>query len=370
MFKHEIFRFQKILCLILFVGSISCGANDSTDSSGLSDAEIDEKREAVLQYISDLSSGLRDGVLSGQNCGLGNEISDKNYNRFVEALYNQTGKYVSIVGVDYEFRWEHSIDDLKAANKVLKDHWASGGLVAVTMSPVNPWGKKHNWEDIRPSDWPGGKDEGTDLMKLITPGSDKYEGWMAKLDRLAEALLDLKKSGVIVLWRPMQEMNGWWFWWGKTDAYHLADQHPSYIAVWRHMHDYFTKSKNLNNLLWVFSPTQNQAFSTFPYPGDDYVDIVAGTEYRDDLSITGYDDFLAYNKPVGIAEYGPSEFGPKVDGSFDNILYLTRLKNDYPRIAFWTTWESWDGVKMSLVDNQNSSALLNDPYVLNRGSRP
>ena len=31
---------------------------------------------------------------------------------------------------------------------------------------------------------------------------------------IADALLELQKAGVVVLWRPMQEMNGNWFWWG------------------------------------------------------------------------------------------------------------------------------------------------------------
>lgn len=367
-----------LLCGIVALSAfVSCGGGggggDESDTPALTDEEINTERTKVLSYISDLSNDTIDGVLSGQNCGHGNEIADGTYARYIEALHSRTGQYVSIIGVDYEYVREYTVDELKAANTVFKTHWKNGGLVAINMSPVNPWGTKHNWEDIKFA-WPGTKYEGTDLMKLITPGSEVYDVWMAKLDRIAEGLADLRNAGVIVMWRPMQEMNGWWFWWGKQDKDHLSDPHDAYIAVWRHMHDYFTNVKKLNNLLWVFSPTQNQKFSSFPYPGDSYVDIVAGTEYLDDLTITGYEDFLAYGKPVGIAEYGPSEFGSKVDGSFDSRLYLTRLKNDYPKVAYWMTWESWtntDGskVNMALVDNQNTSALLNDPYILKRGSQ-
>ncbi|HEY1406918.1 MAG TPA: glycosyl hydrolase, partial [Spirochaetota bacterium] len=342
--EHKGMNLRNILSCgtFLLIAFFSCGGSDGGETKApvLTDKEIDAERAKVLAYISDLSGGGVEGVLSGQNCGHGNEIAEWNYDRFIEALHTQTGQYVSIIGVDYEYMREYTVDELKAANTVFKKHWLNGGLVAINMSPVNPWGNKHNWEDIKFS-WPGTKYNGTDLMKLITPGSEVYDAWMAKLDRIAEGLKDLRDAGVIVMWRPMQEMNGWWFWWGKTDKDHLSDSHDAYVAVWRHMHDYFTKEKKLNNLLWVFSPTQNQKFSSFPYPGDAYVDIVAGTEYLDDLSITGYEDFLAYGKPIGIAEYGPSEFGLKVDGSFDNRQYLTRLKNDYPKVAYWMTWESW-----------------------------
>jgi Glycosyl hydrolase family 26 len=41
--------------------------------------------------------------------------------------------------------------------------------------------------------------------------------------------------------------SGAWFWWGAKDP-------DSFIKVWRHMFDYFTKVKGLDNLPWVYSP--------------------------------------------------------------------------------------------------------------------
>jgi len=46
---------------------------------------------------------------------------------------------------------------------------------------------------------------------------------------------------VVVLWRPFHEMNGDWFWWGGKDP-------DVFIQIWRHMFDYFTKTKDLDNL--------------------------------------------------------------------------------------------------------------------------
>ncbi|HEX2952493.1 MAG TPA: glycosyl hydrolase, partial [Bacillota bacterium] len=128
----------------------------------------------------------------------------------------------------------------------------------------------------------------------------------------------------------------------------------------------------LTNLLWVFSPTQSESFSSFPYPGDEYVDILGPTQYADDLSIPGYADYVRYNKPIGMAEYGPSEFNSLVlTGALDDCLYAQRLKQN-PKVAFWVTWHSWnDGTKtvhMALVDNQNASGLLNDSYIINSGA--
>ncbi|HNX59821.1 MAG TPA: glycosyl hydrolase, partial [Spirochaetota bacterium] len=228
--ERLILRSVLLYGMLILSALMSCGGGG--EKSGSSDApvvtpevteeKVNAERAKVLSYISDLSNDTIDGVLSGQNCGHGNEIADSKYDLFIEALHSQTGQYVSIAGVDYEYVREYSVSELKEANAVFKTHWKNGGLVAINMSPVNPWGPTHNWEDIK-FPWPGTKYEGTDLMKLITPGSEVYETWMAKLDRLAEGLADLRDAGVIVMWRPMQEMNGWWFWWGKQDKDHLSD---------------------------------------------------------------------------------------------------------------------------------------------------
>ena len=48
------------------------------------------------------------------------------------------------------------------------------------------------------------------------------------------------------------------------------------------MFNYFTHTKNLHNILWVFSPDQSRANPSRYYPGDSYVDIVALDVYTDD----------------------------------------------------------------------------------------
>ena len=43
-----------------------------------------------------------------------------------------------------------------------------------------------------------------------------------------------------------------------------------------------TNTKNLHNLLWIYSPDQGPGNYSMFYPGDDYVDIVALDVYVDD----------------------------------------------------------------------------------------
>ncbi len=55
-----------------------------------------------------------------------------------------------------------------------------------------------------------------------------------------------------------------------------------YKSVWMDLFNYMTNTKNLHNLLWIYSPDQGAPNPSMYYPGDDYVDIVALDVYVDD----------------------------------------------------------------------------------------
>ena len=48
------------------------------------------------------------------------------------------------------------------------------------------------------------------------------------------------------------------------------------------MFNYLTTTKNLHNLLWVYSPDQSRGSRLAYYPGAAYVDVVALDAYTDD----------------------------------------------------------------------------------------
>ena len=124
---------------------------------------------------------------------------------------------------------------------------------------------------------------------------------MQELDLIAAGLQELKDAGVVVLWRPFHEMNGDSFWWGAKDP-------DTFIKVWRHMFDYFSKTKGLDNLLWVYSPNHGNKTAAY-YAGDHYVDLVgldAYTDFVDTNHIKGFAEAAKIEKPFGFTEYRPS----------------------------------------------------------------
>jgi beta-mannanase len=70
---------------------------------------------------------------------------------------------------------------------------------------------------------------------------------MRDLKGHADYLEQLAKARVPVLWRPLHEIEGGWFWW--TDS----EKPENTAALWRFMFDYFTKERKLHNLIWVYA---------------------------------------------------------------------------------------------------------------------
>jgi len=124
------------------------------------------------------------------------------------------------------------------------------------------------------------------------------------------------------------------------------------------MYNYFTNTKGLNNLLWIFAPTGDLSEWTPPYPGNTYVDVVAPTYYSDELSAS-QDHALAYGKIIGMSEMGP------VEDKVDNMQYLTTMAEN-PRFAYFVAWhDDW-----SISYNNNSSAMMNDSRSITRDKVP
>lgn len=300
----------------------------------------------VLNYFHELAArkeGRR--ILSGQFSDFGNGANL----RIMERIHEKTGHWPGLIGVDYADFPRGSLT-YKTPNKVAIDYWKQGGLVTVMAHMYNPANPKGG----------GLRDKGVDIADLLRPDTDTHKRWMQELDLTAEGLKELKDAGVVVLWRPFHEMNGGWFWWG-------AKEPEQFIAVWRHMFDYFSKTKGLDNLLWVYGPNHGQNTAKY-YAGDRYVDLTgldAYTDFVDRQHIKGYEEIIALPKPFGFTEYGPhgSQNPP---GNYDYRRFLEGLEKEFPKTCFFMCWNA----KWSLATNENTQELLAHPSVANREDLP
>jgi len=303
------------------------------------------KARAILNYFGSLSVRTEKRLVSGQFTGFGRGATL----RLMDEIHDHTSQWPVLVGTDYA-DFEHGSLTFKAPNRAAVHYWNQGGLVTISAHLYNPANPKGG----------GLRDQGVDLNALLAPDTDTHARWMQELDLIAAGLKELKDAGVVVLWRPFHEMNGDWFWWGAKDP-------DTFIKLWRQMFDYFSQTKGLDNLLWVYSPNHGSKTTAY-YAGDHYVDLVgldAYTDFVDNDHIKGYAEVAKIEKPFGFTEYGPH--GPhNPPGDYDYRHFLEGVKKDFPRAVFFM---SWDG-KWSLARNNNVKELLADSWIVNRGDLP
>lgn len=300
----------------------------------------------VLDYFHELAvrtEGRR--ILSGQFTDFGERANLA----LMADIQAKTGQWPALIGVDYAdfprggLTW-------RIPNRVAIDYWRQGGLVTVMAhlpNPANPQGG-------------GLRDKGVRIADLLAEGTDTRRRWIQQLDTMAAGLQELEDAGVVVLWRPFHEMNGGWFWWG-------AQEPAAFVAVWRHMFEYFSRTKGLDHLLWVYGPNHGPKTAAY-YPGDGYVDLTgldAYTDFVDRAHIKGYDEIVALPKPFGFSEFGPhgSQNPP---GNYDYRRFIAGLEKDFPRTCFFMAWNA----KWSLAANEHTRELMEHPAVVNRADLP
>ncbi len=226
-------------------------------------------------------------------------------------------------------------------------HWrAPSGLLDTTI--VRPDGTK---QDAR---WYMGfytRSTTFDLAEVLAhPEGADYALLLTDIDMVAGELRKLADWGIPVLWRPLHEAEGGWFWWGAKGP-------KPFIQLWRLLHDRLTRVNGLHNLIWVYTGTANQDW----YPGDDVVDIIGIDEYpadvRDPLSAEWDDVQVRFGGRKLVAL---SEFGGVPDLADARHLGVT-----------WTYFVSWDKnlgpMKMERVALKRN---YTDPWVINLPDLP
>ncbi|MFW6353695.1 MAG: glycosyl hydrolase, partial [Verrucomicrobiota bacterium] len=126
--------------------------------------------------------------------------------------------------------------------------------------------------------WRGFYEEATtfDLPgALADREGEDFSAILRDIDAIAVELQKLEEAGVPVLWRPLHEAEGGWFWWGAHGPAALKE-------LWEVLYERLTHFHGLDNLLWVY--TYTVTVDPAWYPGDAMVDIVGVDAYPADRS--------------------------------------------------------------------------------------
>ena len=317
---------------------------------------------AVLEYLARLPSAPSNSVIVGQHV---TEI-EKDWSNHVATLPALTGHWPGIVS----FAAEGGASAKPQMDVVLPralEVWTNGGLPLIKWQIANPW----TGAGLPPS----GLENIPDMLRISpTNAADVLarSNYLALRDNIATNLVTLRDAGVVVLFRPLSEMNGGWFWQGSR-------KRADFIALWRDLHDHFTFGRGLTNLLWVYeadaafahvvvgSSNSSGTMVDYYYPGDDVVDIAGHNFYDDDWMLAFDTDAIwrRYGKVFAVPQAGKGN-GQSSNTNWSNLTYLAGISNTVPRSSFICVWNSFTTVYHAINNNAQASELMNAPQVVTR----
>ncbi len=279
-------------------------------STELVNPNADENAKRLMCYLAD---HYGKNILSGQYCDTGM------YGKEFQVINKVTGKTPAVLGLDFMEYTPSRVENGSTGHstELAIQFNEAGGIVTFCWHWNAP--SKYltgNW-------YSGFYTEHTDIdLAKIMNGEDQegYDLLMADIDAIAAQLKILQDAGVPVLWRPLHEASGGWFWWGASGA-------DAYIQLYRLLYDKLTDEYGLNNLIWVWNGQDKDW-----YPGDEYVDIIGEDIYPGERVYTAqtakYLEAVNYTSPAKMVVL--SENGCV----FDPDLAI----RDGAMWGFWCTW--------------------------------
>jgi mannan endo-1,4-beta-mannosidase len=287
-------------------------------------------------------------------------------------VINASGKTPALLGLDFmhaagmnaENEWH--IGYTNATVALAEDMYKKGGFPAYCWHWKDP---SHIVDAFYSPSASGQTSTNFNLTKAFTDPATcsnfntscaEYQAILRDLDIIAGYLKTLADKGIPVLWRPLHEASGKWFWWGYSGP-------KACKALYRLMFDRFTKYHGLNNLIWVWTTDEAGDALTW-YPGDEYVDIIGRDYYyypREAnhgslvASFEKLKEMFGGRKVIALSENGSVPFPDEMKGDGAGWSYFMPWYGEY-------TMDGWA--------HDNTAAdwqkILNNDYVITLDKMP
>jgi len=308
------------------------GGNIDLDYLGLSnnttlkeisyDANGELSNENAAKSAKELMGFLSENY--GKYIITGQYASDES-NSELELIYKTTGKYPAIRFSLFRNSGD-SFDDCMNTINAAADWYNNGGIVGLMWYWEAPGDKPSVYakdtdfklsEAVTETDMANLSQE--ELRKLCSEGviSEACYEIILDIDNMSGQLLTLKNKGIPVLWRPLHEGSGYWYWWGAQECGVEA-----YKWLWNLMYTRMTEYFSLDNLIWVWNGQSVDTLvdkNTFDIAAMD-IYIGEGKEYG-----SRYEQFAALQKLVGsdkLIALSECSSVPDIDASFrDNAVW-------------------------------------------------
>lgn len=247
--------------------TVKTGAKISNSTYNITSSLVNKNSTANTKKLySFLKDSYGKYVITGQQCDGG-----INGNEF-KAIKNLTGDYPALLGLDM-MDYTPSRTALGASSSAVEKaiEFANKGGIVTFCWHWNAPTEYLNSTANSPDGWWGGfytQSSKFDIAKVMNGQDAKGKKLLERdIKEIAKQLKRLEKAGVPVIWRPLHEGSGGWFWWGAKGS-------DAYKKLWKYLYKELTNTYGCNNLIWVYNGQ-----SADWYPGDEYVDIVGEDIY-------------------------------------------------------------------------------------------
>lgn len=299
-------------------------------TAGLSNPNADDRTKSLYKFLKDIYGKY---TLSGQVGDKGRESPE------YQAIKDVTGKEFAVLGLDlfdYDATAAENGIEPTAIERAYDWYINAGGIVELHWHWHSPKGYIPDGANWYSSFY---KESSTINLDKAMNGEDEvlYNLLIEDIDRISEQLARLRDCGVPVLFRPLHEASGGWFWWGNC-------QSESYIKLYRLIYDRMTNTHGLTNIIWVWNGQSEEW-----YPGDDVVDIASWDIYAGEHQYSSQSaTFARCSGCTGVRKLiALSENGCIPDPDL--------LKRDNSRWLYWCVWSGDFCVRWG-------EAVYNDQY--------
>lgn len=176
-----------------------------------------------------------------------------------------------------------------------------------------------------------------DVSQAVIAGTQQNLDVIRDIDAIAVQLKKLQDADVPVIWRPLHEAGGAWFWWGAKGSGPAK-------ALWDIMYDRITNFHGIHNLIWSWSSPEADW-----YPGNAKVDILGYDSYPGEFNYTPQKNIFdnLFSITQGKKILAMTENGPIPD-----------IQKCFAEGAVWSYFTSW----VDLVTAQNSTQHIVDVF--------
>ncbi|MBE6889218.1 MAG: beta-mannanase [Ruminococcaceae bacterium] len=272
--------------------------------------------------------------ISGQQYLFESELEDLVY-------YKYTGKIPAIRGYDFMGisglgggydQIERALDWARNTGGILTMcwHWYAPDDMNDSSKPAAFYYKTTDYD----------RKTSFDLVRAMTDGTPENDFVIREIDLVAEQLKRFEAEDIPVIWRPLHEANGGWFWWGD----HGNESVEAYKKLWYMMFDRMMNHHKLKNLIWVWNGQSSKLAvnaNTFDLAGEDiYTDPPShASQVERFREVSSY----THGKMITLSECG-------------SIPELDEMQRDG---AMWLWWLPWWG-QFVHENNQDRRPIIDD----------